>query len=169
MTKTSTLGDNETVWQYVCIIWLFLHEFYMNSMVVVVFYDSNYTKRVLCIIVGNGIHSIINHNDMNLHARASCYIKNADSQRRRRLDPDYRTQEQSSDRGQRSVKHRRRRCRCCQCWCPSVCKEFLCGKYDILSGVWLSVSCVCNEFLCITTLTVWQYVLLYGSFCMNTT
>jgi len=26
------------------IIWLFLHEYYMNSMVVVVFYDSNYTK-----------------------------------------------------------------------------------------------------------------------------
>ncbi len=29
----------------VCIIiWLFLYEYYMNSMVVVVFYDSNYTK-----------------------------------------------------------------------------------------------------------------------------
>ncbi len=40
------------------------------------------------------------------------------------------------------------RCRCwCRrrCWCLSVCKEFLCGKYDILSGVWLSVSCVCYE------------------------
>ena len=54
--------------------------------------------------MGNGIHSIINHNDMNPHARESCRIKNADSQRRRHLDPDYRTQEQSSDRGQRSVK-----------------------------------------------------------------
>ncbi len=43
---------------------------------------------------------------MNPHARASCRIKNADSQRRRRLDPDYRTQEQSSDRGQCSVKRR---------------------------------------------------------------
>ncbi len=53
----------------------------------------------------------------------------------------------------------RRRCRCRRFRCPSVCNEFLCGKYDILSGVWLSVSCVCNEFLCITTLTVWQYVL----------
>ncbi len=41
---------------------------------------------------------------MNPHARASHRIKNADSQRRRRLDPDYRTQEQSSDRGQRLVK-----------------------------------------------------------------
>ncbi len=42
---------------------------------------------------------------MNPHARASHRIKNADSPRRRRLDPDYRTQEQSSDRGQRSIKH----------------------------------------------------------------
>ncbi len=120
--------------------------------------------------MGNGIHSIINHNDMNPHARASCRIKNADSQRRRHLDPDYRTQEQSGDRGQCSVKRgdqarreeeqatdtsRRQtarldkpQCRCqCHRWCRclSVCKEFLCGKYDILSGVWLSVSCVCNE------------------------
>ncbi len=56
--------------------------------------------------MGNGIHSIINHNDINPHARASCRIKNADIQRRRHLDPDYRTQEQSSDRGQRLVKRR---------------------------------------------------------------
>ncbi len=41
---------------------------------------------------------------MNPHARASRHMKNADSQGRRCLDPDYRTQEQSSDRGQRSVK-----------------------------------------------------------------
>ncbi len=54
-----------------------------------------------------------------------------------------------------------RRCRCRRCRCPSVCNEFLCGKYDILSGVWLSASCVCNEFLCITRLTVWQYVLIW--------
>ena len=43
---------------------------------------------------------------MNPHARASRCIKNADSQRRRRLDPNYRTQEQSSDRGQCLVKRR---------------------------------------------------------------
>jgi hypothetical protein len=40
----STLGDNETVWQYVLLYGSFCMNTYMNSMVVVVFYDSNYTK-----------------------------------------------------------------------------------------------------------------------------
>ena len=43
--------------------------------------------------MSNGIHSIINHNDMNPHARASRRIKNQDSQRRRRLDPERREEE----------------------------------------------------------------------------
>ncbi len=42
------------------------------------------------IIVSNDIHSIINHNDMNPHARGSRHINNQDSQRRRRLDPERR-------------------------------------------------------------------------------
>ena len=53
------------------------------------------------IIVSNGIHSVINHNDMKPHARASRRITNQDSQRRRRLDPERREEENKQRRTRR--------------------------------------------------------------------
>jgi|LakMenE01Jun11ns_1017448.scaffolds.fasta_scaffold8614610_1 hypothetical protein len=42
-------GDNETVWQYVSYGSFCMNTTYMNSMLVVVIYDNNYSNQIICL------------------------------------------------------------------------------------------------------------------------